>query len=72
MIAYARRFLDDVVPLVAESYRDATGFRVTDGQLQVGLGEAARSDWPTRSVRRLYRHSRDTRLDTAGQPRPAP
>ncbi|MCB0933930.1 MAG: malate synthase G [Mycobacterium sp.] len=39
VIAYARRFLDDVVPLVAESYRDATGFRVTDGQLQVGLGE---------------------------------
>ena len=39
VIAYARRFLDDVVPLVAESYRDATGLRVTDGQLHVGLGE---------------------------------
>ncbi len=39
VIAYSRRFLDDVVPLVAESYRDATALRVVDGQFQVDLGE---------------------------------
>lgn len=39
VIAYARRFLDDVVPLLAESYRDATGLAVIDGNLQVSLGE---------------------------------
>jgi malate synthase len=39
VIAYSRRFLDDVVPLVAESYCDATGLRIADGQLQVDLGE---------------------------------
>ncbi|MFM9033387.1 MAG: malate synthase G [Mycobacterium sp.] len=37
VIAYARRFLDDVVPLVDASYRDATRFLVEDGRLEVGL-----------------------------------
>ena len=38
VIGYVRRFLDDVVPLVAGSYREATGFRVQDGRLLVTLG----------------------------------
>jgi len=39
VIAYARRFLDDVVPLLAESYRDAAGLQVVDGAFQVSLGD---------------------------------
>jgi len=37
VIAYARRFLDDVVPLASASYRDLTGFLVADGRLEVSL-----------------------------------
>jgi malate synthase len=37
VIAYARQFLDDAVPLVDASYRDATRFLVEDGRLEVGL-----------------------------------
>ncbi len=37
VIAYARKFLDDSVPLTTRSYTDATGFQVTDGQLTVTL-----------------------------------
>ncbi|KZS61858.1 malate synthase G [Mycobacterium kansasii] len=39
VIAYARKFLDDSVPLSAGSYADATGFTVEDGQLVVALGD---------------------------------
>ena len=35
VIAYARKFLDDSVPLASGSYSDATGFTVQDGQLVV-------------------------------------
>ena len=38
VIAYARKFLDDTVPLASGSYREATGFSVTDGALVVTLG----------------------------------
>ena len=38
VIAYARRFLDDVVPLVDASYRDVARFLVEDGRLEVALG----------------------------------
>ena len=38
VIAYARRFLDDAVPLVDASYRDIARFLVTDGRLEVVLG----------------------------------
>jgi malate synthase len=37
VIAYARRFLDDSVPLANGSYADATGFTVADGALTVTL-----------------------------------
>lgn len=39
VIAYARKFLDQAVPLSSGSYADATGFRVEDGQLVVALAE---------------------------------
>jgi malate synthase len=39
VIAYARKFLDDSVPLASGSYVDATGFKVDDGQLLVTLGD---------------------------------
>ncbi|KZS75841.1 malate synthase G [Mycobacterium kansasii] len=41
VIAYARKFLDDSVPLSAGSYADATGFTVEDGQLVVALGDSS-------------------------------
>lgn len=37
VIAYARQFLDDSVPLSSGSYADATGFKIDDGQLLVSL-----------------------------------
>ncbi|WP_421845621.1 malate synthase G [Mycobacterium sp.] len=37
VIAYARKFLDQSVPLSSGSYSDATGFTVDDGQLLVSL-----------------------------------
>ena len=39
VIAYARAFLDESVPLASGSYADATGFTVDDGQLLVTLGD---------------------------------
>ena len=39
MIAYARRFLDEAVPLTDGSYTDVTGFKIEDGQLVVTLDE---------------------------------
>lgn len=41
VIAYARKFLDDTVPLSSGSYRDATAFRIADGALVVTLGNGA-------------------------------
>jgi len=38
VIAYARDFLDEAVPLATSSYTDATAFEVVDGQLMVSLG----------------------------------
>ncbi len=37
VIAYARKFLDDAVPLSSGSWADATGFRIEDGRLLVSL-----------------------------------
>jgi len=37
VIAYARKFLDDAVPLSSGSWADATGISVEDGRLLVGL-----------------------------------
>jgi malate synthase len=39
VIAYARKFLDESVPLASGSYVDATGFTIDDGQLLVSLGD---------------------------------
>jgi malate synthase len=39
VIAYARKFLDDAVPLASGSYADATGLKVDDGRLLVTLGD---------------------------------
>ena len=41
VIAYARKFLDDTVPLSSGSYHDATAFRIADGALVVTLGNGA-------------------------------
>jgi malate synthase len=37
VIAYARKFLDDAVPLSYGSWADATGFKIDDGRLLVSL-----------------------------------
>ena len=42
VIAYARRLLDDAVPLSSGSYAAATAFRVVDSQLEVELGDSSR------------------------------
>jgi malate synthase len=39
VIAYARKFLDESVPLASGSYSDATGIRVEDGQVLITLGD---------------------------------
>ncbi|HYO04381.1 MAG TPA: malate synthase G [Mycobacterium sp.] len=39
VIAYARTFLDESVPLASGSYVDATGFKVDEGQLLITLGD---------------------------------
>ncbi|MGO9510589.1 MAG: malate synthase G [Mycobacterium sp.] len=39
VIAYARTFLDEAVPLASGSWVDATGLSIVDGQLQVAVGE---------------------------------
>jgi malate synthase len=39
VIAYARRFLDEAVPLASGSWTDVTGLSIADGQLQIALGE---------------------------------
>ncbi|NYT24608.1 malate synthase G [Alcaligenaceae bacterium] len=47
VIAYARRFLDDTVPLQAGSHADATAYAIVDGALRVTLkdgGQATLAD----------------------------
>ncbi|GAB7069864.1 malate synthase G [Mycobacterium hodleri] len=39
VIAYARNFLDESVPLASGSWADATGFTIDDGQLLVTVGD---------------------------------
>ena len=39
VIAYARRFLDQAVPLESGSWADATGLSVADGRLQIATGD---------------------------------
>lgn len=39
VIAYARNFLDEAVPLAAGSWSDATGLKIDDGQLLVTYGD---------------------------------
>src|ERR1700741_2248586 len=41
VIAYARKFLDEAVPLSSGSWTDATGLSVEDGQLQVATANGA-------------------------------
>jgi malate synthase len=38
VIAYARKFLDEAVPLASGSWTDATGVSIADAQLQITLG----------------------------------
>jgi len=44
VIAWARTFLDQAVPLAQGSHRDATSYAVEHGQLRVVLSEGARTD----------------------------
>lgn len=44
VIAYARKFLDEAVPLEAGSWADATGLSIEDGQLRVALGSETGSE----------------------------
>ncbi|MCV7289901.1 malate synthase G [Mycolicibacterium wolinskyi] len=39
VIAYARKFLDEAVPLAAGSWSEATGLKIDDGQLLVTYGD---------------------------------
>ncbi|GAB7144274.1 malate synthase G [Mycobacterium riyadhense] len=41
VIAYARKFLDQAVPLASGSWADATGVSIVDGQLQIAIGAEA-------------------------------
>jgi malate synthase len=41
VIAYARKFLDEAVPLASGSWTDATGLSVDDGQLQVATADGS-------------------------------
>ncbi|SON62997.1 Malate synthase G [Mycobacterium simulans] len=41
VIAYARKFLDQAVPLASGSWADATGVSIVDGQLQIAVGAEA-------------------------------
>ncbi|OBF61643.1 malate synthase G [Mycobacterium sp. 852002-51971_SCH5477799-a] len=41
VIAYARKFLDEAVPLESGSWADATGLSVDDGQLQVATADGS-------------------------------
>lgn len=38
VIAYARKFLDQAVPLASGSWADVTGLSIADGRLQIALG----------------------------------
>jgi malate synthase len=38
VIAYARKFLDQAVPLASGSWANATGVSIVDGQLQIAIG----------------------------------
>jgi malate synthase len=38
VIAYARTFLDEAVPLASGSWADATGLSIVDGELQIAIG----------------------------------
>src|SRR4051812_32837274 len=38
VIAYARKFLDQAVPLASGSWADATGVSIADGHLQIAIG----------------------------------
>ncbi len=39
VVAWAKRFLDDAVPLAVGSHADAVGYRVEDGALVAGVGD---------------------------------
>src|SRR6201996_136889 len=41
VIAYARKFLDEAVPLASGSWTDATGLSLEDGQLQVATADGS-------------------------------
>ena len=41
VIAYARNFLDQAVPLESGSWTDATGLSLADGRLQVAIGDGS-------------------------------
>ncbi|MGH8111123.1 MAG: malate synthase G [Rhodanobacteraceae bacterium] len=43
VIAYARKFLDDTIPLAKGSHRDATGYAVADGVCEVSLKDGSRT-----------------------------
>ena len=72
VIAYARGFLDEAVPLESGSWTDVTGIQIDDGQLQIAVGDEIHRARQPGAVRRLHRGARSARVvRAAGQQRPA-
>ncbi|BBY46656.1 malate synthase G (plasmid) [Mycolicibacterium arabiense] len=59
VIAYARAFLDDTVPLASGSWTEATKLNVTDGALVVALGEGTTTGLATGDQFAGYRGEAD-------------
>lgn len=55
VIAYARRFLDDTVPLQAGTHADATAYAITDGRLDVTLTDGSHTTLADASLLLGYR-----------------
>ncbi|MFT0849253.1 malate synthase G [Achromobacter sp. F4_2707] len=59
VIAFARRFLDDNIPLENGSHANATGYRIADGRLQVTLQDGTTTTLADASLLQGYRGAPD-------------
>ena len=72
VIAYARKFLDEAVPLSSGSWTDATGVSIADDQLQIAVGDDTTGLADPAQIRRVQRRLRLSRLvGAAAEQRPA-